>query len=112
MGRKYERVSEWIELTEEGVTLDVVAAGSDEFVDELTAAAAGRYELKIEWRDGSVKLTLSRRAKRARLEVAVAMKDRPWFLVRDELVKLVEELGCEEVLRRIVDELYSAVIDP
>jgi hypothetical protein len=44
--------------------------------------------------------------------VTAAFRERPWFLVREELVKLSMELGGDELARRIVDEMYTTAIDP
>jgi len=108
----YERVTEWIELTEEGVQMEFYAAGSDEHVDLLKVRAEGRFELTVEWLGCAARLALDRPGKHAHLEVTAALRERPWFLVREELVKLSMELGGDELARRIVDEMYTTAIDP
>jgi hypothetical protein len=49
---------------------------------------------------------------RSRLEVAVLAAERPWFLVRDELVKTSMVFDGAELVRRIVEEVYTAAIGP
>jgi hypothetical protein len=106
-----ERVTEWIELTEEGVRMEFYAAGSEAYVDLLKARAEGRFELAVEWREGEVRLELVRPG-RSRLEAAVLMAERPWFLVRDELVKASMVFDGAELVRRIVEEVYEAALGP
>ena len=106
----YEWSGEWIEVTEEGVALRVEASGSGEEVEELRAAAEGRFELEIRWLGGAVELEVRRKGRRHLLRVEVG--ERPWFLVRSELERLMLELGGEEVLRRAIDDLCSALLDP
>jgi hypothetical protein len=105
------RVTEWVELSEEGVRMEFHAAGSETYVDLLRARAEGRLELTVEWREGELRLELVRPG-RSRLEVAVLAAERPWFLVRDELVKASMVFDGAELVRRIVEEVYTAAIGP
>ena len=104
-----ECVDEWIEVTEKGVTLHVEAHGNEEYVDVLKATVEGGFEVEIRWLGNAVKLEIEKGGKRCTLQVEV--DERPWFLLRRELEKLMLDLGPEEVLRNAIDDLYNTLLE-